>query len=258
MTPSIIIIFGCLGMLLLAIGIVLFVLAYQKKVLSSKNEMQLAENKFQLQLIEATLLTEQKEREKIAKNLHDDLGTSLNILRMNIEKIGRNINNQEVLKFSAETSLDMMNKVIQDLRSISRDLMPATLTKLGLIQSLKDLCKHINEAGLISIEFISNDINENIDEKTEIQLYRICQEVINNLLKHAKPTKIFIEMTFTSKIFITFKHNGVGISDDEIRKIYALNKGVGLKSIESRIRMINGKINYIQNASNESSIQISA
>ena len=108
MSPSIIIIFGCLGMFILAFGIVLFVIAYQKKVLANQNEMQAAENKFQNQLIEATLLTEQEEREKIAKNLHDDLGTSLNILRLNIEKLNRNTDKTDIVKKVSENSLEMI------------------------------------------------------------------------------------------------------------------------------------------------------
>lgn len=258
MSPSLIVIFGCLAMSILAIGIVLFVIAYQKKVLSSQNEMQLVENKFQKQLIEATLITEQAEREKIAKNLHDDLGTSLNILRLNIEKLNRNTTNEAMVKTVSENSLEMLNHAIQDLRAISRDLMPATLMKLGLIQTLKELCKNINESGQTSIEFNVLDFDKKIDEKTEVQLYRICQEVINNLLKHAKPSAIFIQFSFNESIFIIFKHNGIGISDEKIKTLYELNKGVGLKSIESRIRMINGKITYLEKSAHESVIEISA
>ena len=258
MSPSVIIIFGCLGMFILAIGIVVFVMAYQKKVLSSQNEMQLAENKFQRQLIEATLLTEQEEREKIAKNLHDDLGTSLNVLRLNIEKLNRNTTDLQIVQTVSQNSLDMINNAIQDLRSISRDLMPATLLKLGLTQSIIELCKQINETGSTNIEFNLVDFSNQIKEKIEIQLYHICREVINNLLKHAHPTKVFIQLTYTNKISVIFNHNGEGISDEEIRKIYALNKGIGLKSIESRIRMINGKITYHQKSSHESTIEITA
>lgn len=258
MSPSIIIIFGCLGMFILAFGIVLFVIAYQKKVLASQNEMQLAENKFQNQLIEATLLTEQEEREKIAKNLHDDLGTSLNIIRLNLQKLNRNTGNEEIVKTVSQTSLDMIASAMQDVRSISRDLMPATLMKLGFVQSMKELVKHINESGQITFEFNTIPFDKKIEEKTEVQLYRICQEVLNNILKHGKPTAIFMELSFKDSISVVFKHNGIGISDDEIRKIYALNKGVGLKSIESRIRMINGKITYIQKSTHESAIEITA
>lgn len=258
MLPNAIIIFGCLAMLILGIGIILFVVAYQKKVLANQNQLQLAENKFQVQLIEATLLTEQEEREKIAKNLHDDLGSSLNIIRLNMRKIVSNNQNAKLIKKVSENSLEMLNHSINDLRSIARDLMPSTLIDLGFVKSINELCKCINSTGSTSIEFKVIEFNKKIEDKTEIQLYRICQEVINNLLKHGKPTKIFMELSYDTNICIIFKHNGVGISDEAIHKIYALNKGVGLKSIESRIRMINGKISYIQNSENESRIQITA
>lgn len=257
MTPLVIIIFGCLGMSILAIGIVLFVLAYQKKVLANKSALQAADNAFQQQLIEATILSEQQEREKISKNLHDDLGTSLNILKLNIEKLHRNSDKHEVVEKVSGMTMEMINQAIHDLRTISRDLMPATLLRLGFVQSLNELCRNLNQTGKAKINFYHSENIPKLGEKTEVQLYRICQEVINNLIKHSEPENIDIEISFAgSGITVKFEHNGKGISNEEIKHIYTLNKGVGLKSIESRIRMINGEITYVKNQQKPSYIEI--
>lgn len=245
MSPSLVIIFGCLAMGMLAIGIVLFVVAYQKRVLANKE----AENRFQSQLIEATLLSEQSEREKIARNLHDDIGTSLNILRLNLEKIKRNATNIQTTEKTSDLALEMVSSTIQNLRMVSRDLMPATLTKLGLVESLHELFKQINESGATHIELVNPDTNAKVDNKTEVQLYRICQEVINNLLKHASATHIKVTVTLQSEkdFNMQVQHNGVKFTDEDVQRIYNLNKGVGLKSIESRTRMINASIHYKYN-----------
>ncbi|HYG50673.1 MAG TPA: histidine kinase [Flavobacteriales bacterium] len=249
MTPSIIIIFGCLAMSILAIGIVLFVIAYQKRVLANQNELAQAENRFQAQLIEATLTTEQQEREKIARNLHDDIGTSLNILRLNLEKIKRNASRAETAEKTADTALEMVSSTIQNLRMVSRDLMPATLTKIGLVESLDELFKQINESGATSIELVVPETNAKIDNKTGVQLYRICQEVINNLLKHgnASAIKVYVTLLNEKNFSMEVHHNGVKFTDDDVKKLYDLNRGVGLKSIESRTRMINASIHYKHN-----------
>lgn len=254
------IIFGSLGMSVLAIGIILFVVAYQKRVLANKSALQAADNAFQKQLIEATILSEQQEREKISKNLHDDLGTSLNILKLNLEKLHRNQAKPQVVSDVSNMTLEMINQAIHDLRAISRDLMPATLLKLGFVQSLNELSRNLNTTGKIKINFRHSDNIPKLGEKLEVQLYRICQEIINNLIKHSSPEEVNInvQMQNGNEVLVKFEHNGTGISNNEIKEIYALNKGVGLKSIESRVRMINGEINYFKNQQKPSYIEIQA
>jgi two-component system NarL family sensor kinase len=249
MSPSVIVIFGCLAMLLLAGTVIVFVVSYQKRVLANKSQLQEAENHFQAQLIEATLLSEQAEREKIARNLHDDIGTSLNILRLNLEKIKRNASNTDTTEKTSGLALEMVSSTIQNLRMVARDLMPATLTKLGLVESLDELFKQINESGATHIELVQAANNSKLDNKTEVQLYRICQEIINNLLKHGAASNITVSVTiYNEKDFIMqVQHNGVKFTDEDVQELYNLNKGVGLKSIESRTRMINAGIHYKHN-----------
>ena len=247
-------------MSVLAIGIILFVVAYQKRVLANKSALQAADNAFQKQLIEATILSEQQEREKISKNLHDDLGTSLNILKLNLEKLNRNKHKSEVVNEVSGMTLEMINQAIHDLRAISRDLMPATLLKLGFVQSLSELCRNLNSTEKAKINFHHSENIPKLGEKLEVQLYRICQEIINNLIKHSAPELIVIKVQLSQPdtVNVRFEHNGKGISNEEIKEIYALNKGVGLKSIESRVRMISGEINYIKNQQKQSYIEIKA
>ncbi|HET6991514.1 MAG TPA: hypothetical protein VFJ43_09335, partial [Bacteroidia bacterium] len=81
---------GCLGMIILAVSIILFVVLYQKKVLAQQNQIQATENKHQLELLSATIQVVELEREKIAKNIHDDVGTLLNVIKLHLTKISRN------------------------------------------------------------------------------------------------------------------------------------------------------------------------
>lgn len=255
MEISLIIILGCLAMTVLAIGIILFVVAYQRKAIAHQK----AENDFQQQLIEATLITEQNEREKISRNLHDDLGTSLNIIKLHFEKIKRNPDKTEIVTNVSEQAMELILQSIADLRSISRDLMPATLTTLGLMAAIRDLCRHVNDTQEILMTHHLPEEFKKPEDKIQTQIYRICQEITNNLIKHAKPTKINLVITnLHNGLNICFYHNGTGISNEEIKDIYNQSRGIGLKSLESRLRMINGKINYIKELDGNPAIEIQA
>ncbi len=251
------ILFGTLGMMALILFIVSFVFLYQKKIIAGELAIQQTVIKFQDDLISATILTEQKERERIAKNLHDDIGTSLNVIKLHLQKITRNSGDNEKLKEAGDKTLNLLSSTINDLRSISKSLVPATLLKVGLTESLREFCTNINDSGFCDVSFQFNGSMHDVSPDTAAQCFRIVQELFNNLIKHAVPKQVNLMVNRDeNRISMLIVHNGVGINDDTIQKLYTLNKGVGLKSIESRVHMIKGIINYKINKPNESSIEV--
>lgn len=245
MKVEFLIITGTLLMLLLAFFIIMFVNLHQKRMLQNQFLLQNTKLNFQEQLIEATLITEQKEREKIARNLHDDIGTSLNIVRLQIEKTKRQNANNTELSNALEKSLGAIGETIHSIRNISKSLLPVTLEKVGWTQALKEFCSSINDTGVCNVSFIDNGKPFLKDFSLQAHAYRIIQEVFNNLLKHAKPSAITLLLDYKeNQHLIVFSYNGTGINDAEITILYQQNKGVGLKSIESRLKILNGTINY--------------
>lgn len=257
MELTVLIIVGTLSMLLLSGFVILFVIMYQKKVIANKHEMQVAENKFQQQLIESVVVTEQNERERIAKNLHDDLGSSLTALRLNIQNINLNKSGTEQNASMINNSLQLLNQTIQDLRRISHDLMPSTLLRFGFVNALRDLCKTLESTSL-SVRFNINGSPEKLETNKQVQLYYISKELINNIIKHSGTNmlEILILADNNETLTLVFKYNGDGISNSDVAELYKQNKGIGLKNIESRLRTISGKIDYIKNGAAESSIHL--
>jgi signal transduction histidine kinase len=237
---------GSLGMLILAFSIILFVVLYQKKILAQQNIIQLAENRHQKELLKATIQVAELEREKIAKNIHDDIGTILNVIKMNFSKMSRNPTDRALSDLLIKESMDLLDNSIQNIRGISKDLMPPTLIKLGFEKGISELCRQINASGTISVSHEFQFGPERLPAKTELQLYRIMQEVLNNIMKHAHAAHINIAARSDKSGFnINISHDGEGISSEMVAQLTEAEKGIGLKSIQSRVQLINASIQYV-------------
>jgi signal transduction histidine kinase len=239
------IVFGSVGMITLIVFIFIFVYMYQKKMIAFKLESIEKENKHQKQLLEASIKTEEKERERIAKNLHDDIGTHLNVLKMHLSKIARNANDTNLIAGVTTEAKTLLEGTIEQLRGISQDLMPPVLLNLGFEKAISDLCRSINNSGAICIEILNTPNCPKQDAATELQLYRISIELINNILKHAAASTINIAMQKQGNdFFISIQHNGKAINNEEVKKLSETAAGLGLRNIMSRAQVINADVNY--------------
>lgn len=206
-------------------------LSFQKEI-NYKQALLTMENKQKLVVTNALLEGEEIERERIARDLHDGLGSMLSGLKMHLNKAEQN----ETYKLSEISSL--LDVSIKEVRNISQNLMPETLLRLGLEHALKDLCYSLsNKESNVEFQFLVE--NYTIPKNKEIVIYRIIQELVNNALKYAKATEILISCTQNSKIFyITVEDNGIGFNVDEVKQ----NNGMGLKNVMNRFDFLEGKI----------------
>jgi signal transduction histidine kinase len=237
---------GCSGMIILAVSIILFVVVYQKKILEQQNQIQATENKHQLELLNASLEVAELEREKIAKNIHDDIGTLLNVIKLHLTKISRNPNDKIHSEELIRESMSMLDESIENIRGIAKELMPPTLIKLGFEKGISELFRQINSLGEIKIQHTFEFSEERLPNKTELQLYRIVHEVINNIIKHSKATQVDVSCKSDSNgIQIIISHNGAGITSEIVSKLAEEQQGIGLKSIQSRVQLIGASIQFL-------------
>lgn len=242
-----IIVLGSLGMLTLVSFIILFVVFYQKRMLQHINQLSENETKYQKKLLEASMEVAEQERKKIAGNIHDDVGIILNVIKLNLSKIKRNKSDESLIDELLQTNSSMLEDAIVTLRSISHDLMPQALIRLGFIKGINELCNQISSAGALKITLIKEieEINA-LNKKTEIQLYRLVKEVLNNIIKHSAASEIEINISLSNSILHTIiSHTGKGITDTEVTDLINSGKGIGLQSIYSRAQLTNSKINYL-------------
>jgi signal transduction histidine kinase len=248
---------GTVAMLMLVVSIMMFVALYQRKVLAQKNEIQAAENRHQKELLNASMEIAEQEREKIAKNIHDDVGTLLNVIRLQMTKLSRNATDVSKTEELVKESLTMVDESIQTVRGIAHDLMPPTLVKLGFDKGVAELCRQINASGQVKVEATVDTKDRRLPARSELQLYRAVREVINNILKHSKASALNVAVRATNEsLSVLIHHNGIGISNEAATQLAQSDKGVGLKSIQSRVQLVNGTIQYLTKGQSDSDILI--
>ncbi|RZL02385.1 MAG: hypothetical protein EOO62_22485 [Hymenobacter sp.] len=174
-----------IGLLLLVGGaLVLFVVTYQKRLLQQQLRLRAAEAEYQQQLLAAVVEAQESERERIGRDLHDGIGSTIATAKMLINRLESDQptdNRPELFGMVKE----IMSTAVHDVRGISHSLFPAVLARYGLAEALQHLVAVSNETGTLAIE-LEVDYPQPLLLPQELALYRICQELIHNALKHAK------------------------------------------------------------------------
>lgn len=186
----------------------------------------------------AEITTLEKERTRIAADLHDDLGPLLSAVKFKLNSLDRLSSEEQSLIADASQNLD---NIIYRLRSISNGLMPNTLLRKGAIYAIEEFIA-ASTVGDLNIELVNYN-TPNLPNDKAIHLYRILQEIIHNTLKHAKATKLKIQLYSRNNRFIILSvDNGLGFN-----AIAAINEpsGMGLQNIQSRVELLGGTIQLI-------------
>ncbi|MBW1658118.1 sensor histidine kinase [Flavobacterium quisquiliarum] len=206
-------------------------LSYQKEV-NHKQELDVLENEKKLSISNALIQGEEIERKRIARDLHDGLGSMLSGLKMHLNIADRD--NKE----NSPNINEMLNDSIKELRNISQNLMPESLMKLGLEHALKDLCaSHSTSETVIELQYLIK--KSSVPEHFKVMIFRIIQELLNNALKYAKATEILVSCSQNKDVyFITVEDNGIGFNIKHAEK----REGMGLRNIKNRVAFLNGKL----------------
>jgi signal transduction histidine kinase len=218
-------------------GLILFVLLGYSLFQRNKRKHALSIAKQKEEGLQAIIQAEENERTKIARELHDGVVQQIGSVILKSRSILENLEaidtpeSKELLR-----SLEGSN---QDLRNISHQMMPRALNELGIIAALQDLLD--GSLPLVNIEskFEHFNISERLPQKIEITIYRVVQELINNIIKHSKATEVSVQLFKTGNdAILIVEDNGVGISNTKAKK------GIGLLNISSRLDMVNGQVNF--------------
>jgi two-component system, NarL family, sensor kinase len=246
---------GSLGMLILAISIILFVVVYNKRLLRQKHAMQERELQHHKEMIDAVIHTEEAERTRIARNIHDDMGAVLNTAKLNLSALASaRTDTDRYQELVAETNT-LIQLTIDNIRSVAKDLMPPVLKQFGLTKGLAELCRRTNVSTTIEMNFIHHGASPNLPSRTEVQLYRIVQEIVNNVMKHSGAKKVDIILNVNEKsVQIIVHHNGAGLHHDQAMQLSNEQGGIGLNSILSRALIISATVQYVVMNENESRV----
>lgn len=245
---SFLLFFGTLGMLVLTIALILFIIFHQRKVIRYQLKMQDMEAEQQKLLLKASIKLQEEERQRIAADLHDDAGPLLATARLYLTE---NLVNQEKAQQlqSIYNAKQIIDETIQLIRNISHSLMPPTLKNFGLESAITDFFQKINGSGSLNSNCRFYDYRIRLKPEKELIVYRIVQELTNNILKHSNAS--FIHLTQHNnedEMIIRLHHDGRGLTQEDFDKLNKSNVGLGLKNIKSRLKVIHGDILFEQDA----------
>jgi signal transduction histidine kinase len=225
----------------LAAAVLLLTALLIRAIRHSRNRMQNlreveAELLRQKQITEAVILAQEKERTEIGKELHDNVNQILGASNLYINTA---MTDEESRQELLERSTELVSNAINEIRKISKSLITPGLREIGLIESIEDIMDDLKVARdkmVIDLD-LQNISEEQIEDRRKLTLFRIVQEQLNNIVKHAKATRVLIRLSGEQDhIVLTVADNGVGFDVSRHRK------GVGITNIISRAELFNGKV----------------
>jgi len=239
---SLVLYFGTIGMLALTIGLIVFIIFHQRKVIRYQLRLQRMEQDQQKLLLNASIRLQEEERQRIAADLHDDAGPLLATARLYLNENLVNLDKTTQLQ-SIYNAKQIIDDTIQLIRNISHSLMPPTLKNFGLESAVNDLFQKISGSGSMNASSRFHDYRERLQAENELIIFRVIQELVNNILKHSNASFIHLtQNTSGEKFFIRLHHDGRGITQNDFNKLNKSNVGLGLKNIQSRQKVLHGKI----------------
>lgn len=198
------------------------------------------ETQQQLTATEAVLKGEEQERTRIAKDLHDGLGGMLSGIKYSFNNMKGNLIMTPDNAQAFERSMDMLDSSIKEMRRVAHNMMPEALVKFGLDTALKDFCNDINKSGALWVSYQSIGLeNATIEQTTDITIYRIVQELINNVMKHAAAKTAIVQVTKSDhQLTVTVEDDGRGFDTAIIKG----STGIGWTNIQNRVDFLKGKL----------------
>jgi signal transduction histidine kinase len=189
-------------------------------------------------VITAIINTEENERKRFAKDLHDGLGPLMSTIKMSLSALNGKINDDSGSVILSNTN-HLINEAINTLKDISNNLSPHVLSNFGLSSALGAFTTKINQTKAIEIDFKSNMENQRLESEKEVVVYRAACELINNSIRHSGASRIDIELNKHEKIItLQFYDNGRGFDTSTLER--EDKKGMGLSNIETRVRSVDG------------------
>lgn len=245
---------GTFVMTVISIGIISYAFFYSKKIQLKKFEDELKVKKMQREFYLTLAKTQENEKLHLAQNLHDEVIPLLATLKNKIQ-----INRKNLSASEYGDTVNLLDQTKEVVQRISHDLAPSFLRMNGVFNALES---HVS---FMANDTLKTNFKNTLAEKSKdyflpfkhLYIFRICLEVLNNIVKHSMPKKLSLNIYQENlRIVFSFVHDGKGISDKEINDIRIKTQGLGLQSIQARVDLLQGSINYFSEP-NDAEVKLS-
>jgi signal transduction histidine kinase len=235
---------GTLGMMFMAGAIILFVTFYQKRMIQEQSRRQALEIEYQKKMLQAALESQENERKRVSKDLHDDVGMMLMTLRAQINSlVGKTFSND-----MAGDIRELVDDTHESIRRISWDLNPGELERFGLVQTVVEMCSRLSAPGSVPVDFNEEGKGASLDKNQETLIFRIIQESVSNALRHAQAQRIAIRLSWeTPVLHLVIADDGIGFKFPQEKNTLPGHLGLGLINLENRATLLGGKLYFEKN-----------
>jgi two-component system, NarL family, sensor kinase len=235
---------GLVVALLLISGLV-FTLIYTRNKSKQKALMDAEILKVQEQKNKAIIEAEERERIRIAKDLHDGVGQMVSALKLQMSSLETGV------EFKSEEErnryIDMIafvDETVKEVRSVSHSMMPNALIRSGLSSAVREFVQRISSTDKLKVDLEIVGLNDRLEQTTETVLFRVLQEIVSNIVKHANANHVTIQLIrHDHEITLMVEDNGKGFDTSKIQEF----EGIGLKNLFSRVEFLNGTIHFDSN-----------
>jgi signal transduction histidine kinase len=209
-----------------------------REIFYSLKRAEIDRTRTEKRVLNAIINTEENERRRFAKDLHDGLGPLLSTVKMSLSSLGERIKDQSGTEILNNANY-LVNESLNTIKDISNNLSPHVLSNFGLASAIGAFTTKINQTKAIEVEFKSNMENQRLENDKEVVIYRAVCELINNAIRHSGASRIEIELNKHEKfVTLQFYDNGRGFELSTLAR--EDNKGMGLSNIETRIKTVEG------------------
>jgi len=256
-TLNIALIAGCASLLLL------IVLTYrnlkhrqrllkQEKTIHTQKIIELEKDR-QLIAVQSVLKGQEEERGRLSRDLHDGVGGLLSGVKLTLSTMKGNVFLSEENAHTVNNVIVQLDQSIAELRRVSHNMMPEALIKYGLKEALENYCEGLNSSGIISVQFQAYGMDQRLEQSTEIVVYRIVQELLSNVIKHAQAKQVLVQLIRNDEHFtLTVEDDGKGFNLEEAEK----KDGAGLANIKARTEYLGGTLDIQSNPDEGTSVNV--
>ncbi|WP_164735241.1 sensor histidine kinase [Pseudoflavitalea rhizosphaerae] len=200
---------------------------YRQSLVALKREQDIS-------LLKALMTGEEKERNRLARELHDGLGGILAAAQMHMSNAQKS--DAPSANKSNEMVADLISKAAVESRRIAHNLLPETLLRFGLEEALQKYCESVSGSKMLNLEFQSVGLQERLEQSVELSIYRIVQELVNNIIRHAGASEALVQLhRDKNRLSITVEDDGKGFAPSK-------KEGIGLSNVASRVSYLNGSL----------------
>lgn len=236
-----------IGSIIILFGAYLAIRNYQKRLSANQiihkqneeiNQRRITEleNNLKIKSMHSMIMGQEAERERVAKDLHDSLGGLLSTVKLHFDALQSQVSGiSKTAEY--EKAYGLLDEACREVRSISNNMQPGALLKLGLVPAIKDLVNRVQSEETPTIDFQHFGVNGEMSQTSRLNIYRIIQELLNNSLKHAKASHILIQLIQKDDEFIVMvEDDGVGYNPAQVKT------GMGTGNIASRVDFLKGEL----------------